>query len=100
LVVATGSRAFVPGDVPLHLPGVFTMRNRENADELKAYIKGNGRVLIVGGGLLGLELAAALRELAVEVTIIQLGSRLMERQLDPTASALLKEKKIGRASCR
>ncbi|HLT08820.1 MAG TPA: molybdopterin-dependent oxidoreductase [Cyclobacteriaceae bacterium] len=92
LVVATGSRAFVPGDVPLHLPGVFTMRNRENADELKAYIKGNGRVLIVGGGLLGLELAAALRELAVEVTIIQLGSRLMERQLDPTASALLKEK--------
>lgn len=92
LVLATGSRAFVPGDVPLHLPGVFTMRNRENADELKATLDGRGQVLIIGGGLLGLELAAALREIHIEVTIIQLGSRLMERQLDPTASALLKDK--------
>src|SRR5690606_32490325 len=40
----------------------------------------------------GLELAAALREIHIEVTIIKLGSRLMERQLDPTASALLKDK--------
>jgi ferredoxin-nitrate reductase len=92
LILATGSRAFVPGDVPLHLPGVFTMRNRENADALKASLDGKGQVLIIGGGLLGLELAAALREIHVEVTIIQLGSRLMERQLDPTASAMLKDK--------
>lgn len=92
LILATGSRAFVPGDVPLHLPGVFTMRNRENADELKANLDGKGQVLIIGGGLLGLELAAALRDIHIEVTIIQLGSRLMERQLDPMASAMLKEK--------
>ena len=92
LILATGSRAFVPGDAPLHLPGVFTMRNRENADELKAKLNGKGQVLIIGGGLLGLELAAALREIHIGVTIIQLGSRLMERQLDPTASALLKDK--------
>ncbi|WP_257666293.1 nitrate reductase [Parapedobacter tibetensis] len=92
LILATGSRAFVPGDVPMHLPGVFTMRNRQNADELKAYLGYQGHVLIVGGGLLGLELAAALREIDVEVTIVQLGSRLMERQLDPMASSLLREK--------
>lgn len=92
LILATGSRAFVPGDVPLHLPGVFTMRNRQNADELRDYLGNKGHVLIVGGGLLGLELAAALREIQVEVTIIQLGSRLMERQLDPMASSLLREK--------
>ena len=92
LILATGSRAFVPGDVPLHLPGVFTMRNRENADELKEYLDHQGQVVIVGGGLLGLELAAALREINIGVTIIQLGSRLMERQLDPMASSLLREK--------
>lgn len=92
LVLATGSRAFVPGDVPMHLPAVFTMRNRQNADELKEYLDYRGHVLIVGGGLLGLELAAALREIDIEVTIIQLGSRLMERQLDPMASSLLREK--------
>src|SRR5690606_37344144 len=92
LILATGSRAFVPADVPLHMPGVFTMRNRENADELKEYLDNKGHVLIVGGGLLGLELAAALREIKIKVTIIQLGSRLMERQLDPMASSLLREK--------
>ncbi len=92
LIMATGSRAFVPGDVPMHLPGVFTMRNRKNADELVEYLGGEGHVLIVGGGLLGLELAASLREISIKVTVIQLASRLMERQLDPTASSLLREK--------
>ena len=92
LVMATGSRAFVPNDVPMHLPGIFTMRSREDADGLKAYLNGEGHVLIVGGGLLGLELAAALREVDIQVTIVQLASRLMERQLDPVASMLLREK--------
>ncbi|MDO9552869.1 nitrate reductase [Rhodonellum sp.] len=92
LIMATGSRAFVPNDAPMYLPGVFTMRNRQNADALVDYLGGNGHVLIVGGGLLGLELAASLREISIEVTVIQLASRLMERQLDPVASALLREK--------
>ena len=92
LVLATGSRAFVPSDVPVHFPGVFTMRNRNHADELVEYLGGNGHVVIVGGGLLGLELAASLREIDIEVTVIQLASRLMERQLDPVASSLLREK--------
>jgi ferredoxin-nitrate reductase len=89
LILATGSRAFVPPDAPIHLPGVFTMRNRRNADDLKKYLKPKAHVLIVGGGLLGLELAGALREIEVEVTIVQLASRLMQRQLDSMASKLL-----------
>ncbi|WPP52865.1 nitrate reductase [Catalinimonas niigatensis] len=92
LVMATGSRAFVPGDVPIHYPGIFTMRSRDNADKLKYYLPNHAHVIIVGGGLLGLELAAALLEMNVKVTIVQLASRLMERQLDHTASALLREK--------
>jgi ferredoxin-nitrate reductase len=92
LLMATGSRAFVPPDTPLHLPGIFTLRSRDHADQLKSHLPPGGHVLIVGGGLLGLELAAALREIDMQVTIIQLGSRLMERQLDLTASTLLQEK--------
>ncbi|HSJ69517.1 MAG TPA: FAD-dependent oxidoreductase, partial [Anditalea sp.] len=88
----TGSRAFIPADAPMHLPGVFTMRNKKNADDLVEYLGGQGHVLIVGGGLLGLELAASLREISIKVTIVQLASRLMERQLDQTASSLLREK--------
>ncbi|TRX58999.1 molybdopterin-dependent oxidoreductase [Fulvivirga sp. M361] len=91
LILATGSRAFVPPDTLLDLPGVFTMRDRKNADELKQSLQNKGHVVIVGGGLLGLELAAALKEIDVDVTIVQLRSRVMERQLDPIGSALLRE---------
>nr|WKN38377.1 molybdopterin-dependent oxidoreductase [Tunicatimonas sp. TK19036] len=91
LILATGSRAFMPPEVPFHYPGIFTLRDREHADRLKAYLPANSQVLIVGGGLLGLELAAALTEMNVQVSIVQLSSRLMERQLDTTASTLLRE---------
>ncbi|REE05626.1 nitrate reductase [Marinoscillum furvescens] len=91
LIMATGSRAFVPPNAPMHLPGVFTMRDRENADDLKKQLCPGSHVLVIGGGLLGLELAAALTEMQVSATIVQLGSRLMERQLDPVASAMLRE---------
>lgn len=91
LILATGSRAHVPKEAPTHLPGVFTMRMKKDADELKKFLKPDGHVAIIGGGLLGLELAASLRELDVNISIIQLGSRLMERQIDNLAGQLLLE---------
>lgn len=89
LIIATGSRANIPKDAPVHLPGVFTMRTRHDADTLKNFLKADGSVLIIGGGLLGLELAASLREIDINVSILQLGSRLMERQIDNLAGQLL-----------
>lgn len=95
VLMATGSRAFVPKEVPIHLPGRFTMRDRSDADALKNYLddskvpQDQQHVVIIGGGLLGLELAASLRKIGVNITIIQRGSRLMERQLDVVASKLL-----------
>ena len=97
LIMATGSRAFVPKDVQLHLPGRFTMRNKADADNLKNYLKNTGlpeneqHVAIVGGGLLGLELAASLKKKNINITIIQRAPRLMERQLDRISSTLLAE---------
>jgi len=91
LILATGSRAFVPKDAPVDMPGVFTMRNKHNADDLKKHLHENAHVLIIGGGLLGLELAAALKEINIDISIVQLASRLMERQLDTMASDLLRD---------
>ena len=96
LIIATGSRPFVPRDVPHHLPGVCTMRRREDADRLSEMLRlkqrpGEAHALIVGGGLLGLELAAALQEIGTRITLVQRSNRLMERQLDATASQLLAE---------
>ncbi len=95
LILATGSRAFVPKDAQLDMPGRFTMRNKTDADRFKEYLNStnlppeNQHVVIVGGGLLGLELAAALQHTQVKVTIVQRASRLMERQLDLVSSKLL-----------
>ena len=102
VLMATGSRAFVPSDVPINAPGRFTMRDRGDADKLKNYLDDSGlpvekqHVVIVGGGLLGLELAAALRKNGVNISIIQRGNRLMERQLDVVASRLLADDVIDR----
>ncbi len=97
LILATGSRAFVPNDVRMDRPGRFTMRERGDADRLKTYLAQTNlpaneqHVVIIGGGLLGLELAAALKKIDVNISIIQRAPRLMERQLDPIASRLLAE---------
>lgn len=91
LLMATGSRAIMLRDVP-PMKGIFTMRSRVDADSFKEHVDpSKGKVIIVGGGLLGIELAASLREVNVEVTIVQRISRLMDRQLDPLGSQLLHE---------
>ena len=89
LILATGSRAYIPKDAPEGLKNVFTMRTRQDADNLKKYLKPGAHILIIGGGLLGVELAASLREIDILVSILQLGSRLMERQVDHIAGQLL-----------
>ncbi|SHG11209.1 ferredoxin-nitrate reductase [Fodinibius roseus] len=90
LVLATGSRANFPKGIP-RLPGVFTIRHRSDAEDLIEYTNKAGHVVIVGGGLLGLEMAAALQKVDISVTLVHRNPRLMERQLDPTASELLYE---------
>jgi ferredoxin-nitrate reductase len=96
LLLATGSRAFMLKDVP-SLKGIFTMRSRTDADDFKNHVDAaRGKVIIVGGGLLGIELAASLVEVGVKVTIIQRISRLMDRQLDPLGSQLLHEELISK----
>ncbi len=103
LIMATGSRAYVPTEVPKGAQGRFTMRERGDADKLNAYLSNTGleanqqHVVIVGGGLLGLELAAALKKIDINISIVQRAPRLMERQLDRVASRLLAEdvKELG-----
>ncbi|MDO3693557.1 molybdopterin-dependent oxidoreductase [Wenyingzhuangia sp. chi5] len=95
LIMATGSRAFIPKDYRIDMAGAFTMRTKKDADALKAHLEKTGlpqhqqHVTIVGGGLLGLELAASLSKIDIKSSIIQRANRLMERQLDLVSSRLL-----------
>ncbi|NQD71881.1 molybdopterin-dependent oxidoreductase [Sphingobacterium shayense] len=93
LILATGSRPAMPKNVP-NLPGIFTMRKRGDADALKRYLPKGGHLVIVGGGLLGLEMAASLRETGIAISIVQRVSRFLNRQLDPLGSQLLHQEII------
>jgi ferredoxin-nitrate reductase len=95
LFLGTGSSPAMPKDVP-PLKGIFTMRSRYDADNFKNYIPNNSHIVIVGGGLLGLELAASLREIDMTITVIQRSSRLMDRQLDVLGSQLLHEEMLDK----
>src|ERR1700754_4532433 len=90
LVLATGStplRLNVPG---VELPGVHTFRDSRDVDLLLTLAAAKKRVVVVGGGLLGLEAAYGLAKAGAPVTLVHLMDRLMERQLDAPAAALLK----------
>jgi nitrite reductase [NAD(P)H] large subunit len=90
LVLATGStplRLNVPG---ADLAGVHTFRDSRDVDLLLSLAAQKKRVVVVGGGLLGLEAAYGLAKAGASVTLLHLMDRLMERQLDRPAAELLK----------
>jgi ferredoxin-nitrate reductase len=89
LVLATGCRAAKHYQGHLPKAGVHFLRRRGDADAIRGRAGPGKRALIVGGGLLGLELADALAEIGTAVTVLQRGDRLMGRQLDATAGDLL-----------
>ncbi len=92
LVIATGARAHKP-DVPgIAKKGVYTFRNLKDTDALYSRLSRSRHVIVMGGGLLGIEAARGLLRHGTKVTLIQQGVRLMNQQLDDTAAALLKRK--------
>lgn len=96
LVLATGSNAAVPPIPGVELPGVFVYRTLDDVAALRGWIeqKRRGsearpsqpdrpvRGAVIGGGLLGLEAAGALRALGAEATVLQAGTHLMDAQVD------------------
>src|SRR5665647_3163204 len=90
LVLATGSTPLRLGVPGADLAGVHTFRDSRDVDLLLTLAAQRKRVVVVGGGLLGLEAAYGLAKAGAAVTLIHLMDRLMERQLDAPAAELLK----------
>jgi nitrite reductase (NADH) large subunit len=91
VVIATGSRAIRLGAPGMELPGVLTFRDLSDVAAIRDGAARGKRAVVIGGGLLGLEAAYGLARAGAKVTLLHLMDRLMERQLDARAAALLKK---------
>jgi nitrite reductase (NADH) large subunit len=90
LVFATGSQPIKPGMPGMDLPGVHTFRDIDDVNAIAAVKRTGARVVVIGGGVLGLEAAYGLAKAGCDVTVLHLMDRLMERQLDQMAALMLR----------
>ena len=90
LIIATGSVPFILPVPGTDLPGVLTYRDMDDVSAMLVAAQSGGSAVVIGGGLLGLEAAAGLKERGMDVTVVHLPPTLMERQLDTAAGHLLR----------
>ncbi len=91
LVIATGSVPFILPLPGKDLPGVITYRDLDDVNAMLLAAQSREKVVVIGGGLLGLEAAAGLAQRGMDVTVLHVMPTLMERQLDPAAGNLLQK---------
>ncbi|HFG6953482.1 nitrite reductase small subunit NirD [Acinetobacter baumannii] len=90
LILATGSAPFIPPVQGVDLKGVLTFRDIYDVNTMIEYCGSKTNAVVIGGGLLGLEAAYGLKQRGMNVTVLHLMDRIMERQLDGRASQLLR----------
>lgn len=89
LLLSNGASPFVPPLPGANEPGVFTLRTLSDADSMLERIAPGQNVVIVGGGVLGLEVARAFTERGMNATVIENSGRLLSRQLDQASADML-----------
>ncbi len=92
LVLATGSLPFVPPVPGRDRTGCHVYRTIEDLEAIRASAAGARVGVVIGGGLLGLEAARALRDLGLETHVVELAPRLMALQVDDGGGAVLRRK--------
>ena len=95
LLVATGSYSFVPPIQGSDKKGVFTLRTMQDARGIAQWAKNTKNVVVIGGGLLGLEAGNGLRKLGKKVMVVEFFPRLLPRQLDVDGAKRLQETMEG-----
>lgn len=89
-LLANGASSFLPPVSGADRNGVFTLRTLDDAHRILGYHSSHPRILVLGGGLLGLEIARAMHARKAEVEIAEFLPALLPRQLDPRGGELLK----------
>lgn len=90
LILTNGSYSFVPPFKGAEKEGIFTLRTLDDSFEILDNLKSRQKVVIIGGGLLGLEIARAINARGADVEVIEFFPRLLPRQLDQQGADVLK----------
>lgn len=98
-LIATGSHPFVPPIKNIDADGVFAIRSVEDLNSFKNHIKENKKVVVIGGGLLGLEAAFSVKNTGCEVLVIETFDYILGKQLDNELSKKL-EKELNDAGIK
>ncbi len=97
LLIATGGKPILPRIEGVNKDGIFTFTSFADADRLMAKIRRGQKVVVVGGGLIGVAVAEALVQRGLNVTIVELKDRILNLILDETASEIVENviRKVG-----
>jgi nitrite reductase (NADH) large subunit len=95
LLIATGGLSFVPPIPGSDKHGVFTLRTIKDAAEIKNASAALKRVVLIGGGVLGLEVGNSLRKTRHDVIVVEFFPRLLPRQMDKDGADILKAQMEG-----
>ncbi len=95
LVLATGRKPFLPPIEGKELAGVHTLSDYEDGVRLKNEMKGAKRAVIIGGGIIGLEVATAFSEKNIHTTVIEMLPQILPQILDPDMAKIVEERLKG-----
>jgi nitrite reductase (NADH) large subunit len=90
LLLATGGISFIPPITGSDKKGVFALRTITDADEIISYAEGKKKVVLIGGGVLGLEAGNSLRKRGCEISVVEFFPRLLPRQMDVKGADILR----------
>ncbi|MDP3066159.1 MAG: FAD-dependent oxidoreductase [Methanobacteriaceae archaeon] len=91
LVIATGGVPFIPPVVGTKLEGVFTILTIQDGFEIKKWAENSKRAVVVGAGLIGLEMAYGLKKMGLKVTVTEMQTQIVPRSLDPNMAQIVQE---------
>ncbi len=95
LLIATGGLSFVPPIPGSDKQGVFTLRTIKDAFEIKSYAEQAKKIILIGGGVLGLEVGNSLIKTGHSVIIVEFFPRLLPRQMDREGAEILNAQLVG-----
>lgn len=96
LIVALGARVRRLSVAGAELTGVHYLRTIEDVDDIRARIEAKGKLVIIGAGYIGLEVAAVCRQLGLDVTVIEMADRVMSRVVSPQVSEFYQKEHMAR----